>query len=306
MPNQYWFTLTCRFCTNEAGNQYCRSSSCIQSAKGLLCLALNGGFVFDVPRSASDIKTGHEIIPVPYLVQDPPLSGLSLMTGVGDDDQMLDMHIPQSVTGNMFCVDGFPSHDNPPCFTQCMDLLTPYCDTHCMGKDNDEIHPQSLPCSKDGPQINPVCYLRQGQEYKLDVRFEPWASCFRNPFKSPVMSSDMVGCAGRVPMHYEKLLVTFSCADVYTGICGNPATLYDIVDDPFYIVSMSLAHFLQINPIGIRKPSNSPAWTSDGVVSTIGGKLFPFVEWIPPPLMVRFIMSKPNYLSLWSGDGLGC
>ena len=148
-------------------NTYCRSPSCIQSAKGLLCLAMNGGVAWDVPRDMVSIKAASDYVAIPNLELDPPVSGLAITTGIpvlsGDNsadwgDELLDMHIPESIEGNMFCLDGVPAQDHPPCFTQCMDLLTPLCENPCPpGKDSTGV----LPCHRDGVHINPVCVIKK-------------------------------------------------------------------------------------------------------------------------------------------------
>ena len=160
--------------------------------------------------------------------------------------------------GNMFCMDSVASQQHPPCFTQCMDLLTPLCYSECLSGERDEW---AAPCSLKYPHVNPICVIRKSTEYKLDIRFEPWSACMRDPFRTPLANTNNPRCAGRIPVNHVSLCIVFTCTNVFTGVCGNPLAIYEPLSDPFYSISMSLSDFLGINPIGIRKPTNGIAWS---------------------------------------------
>lgn len=53
--------------------------------------------------------------------------------------------------------------------------------------------------------------------------------------------------------------------DVFTGVCGNTGAVYPPLEDPFYSISMSLADFLGVNPIGIRKPVGAQPWSTKNI-----------------------------------------
>lgn len=260
----------------------CTTRTCIESAKGVLCLALNGGVApSSVLNRAVPVKGPS--VRIDQFALRPPLSGLASVSNEslpGVQDRFaspLDLVLLDQTTedATMFCLNGVASREHPPCFTQCVDIVTSACSRRCMPSivpsENGVTYSRPLPCLSSTFSNNPVCSMRGGERYAVDIRMEPWAACYRAPFLVPNMpgSTEPQVCAGRVPLEMVELDLQFDCARVRKGLCDAGDTLpLSPMQDPFLQLSMALADYLQVNPMYVH-PSPAGRWSALAYPPTI-------------------------------------
>lgn len=259
----------------------CRTRECVDSAKGILCMALNGGIV---PASIIDAQSQLGV-PGVYLRQFarvPPMSGLAAMpnssSSVGSTSatDAIDLVIPQTVNtrGNMFCVGKVASREHTPCFTQCVDALTSVCSRECADRSGlPTVVPKlsyELPCTRKGEGSNQVCHARRGKRFAVDIRMQPWASCMQTPFATPPAAAGGRGCVGRIPRKVTWIRLSFMCVQTREGVCAGGAVDWttEPFKDPFLSLVMVLADFLDVNPMMMRPPE-SGRWSTESVPRTI-------------------------------------
>lgn len=258
----------------QPGGGACTQRTCVDSAKGVLCLALNGGVAAASVLSQAVAVKG-PIAMIEQFAMHPPAAGLAWAS---PDNQSLAIVLPEQPRGEgpMFCMNGVPSREHPPCFTQCVDLVTPACTRQCslpiVGPSEAGVaYSNPLPCLLTEVPSNPVCKMRAGERFVVDVRMEPWAACYRPPFVVPRLrdSSDPQVCAGRVPQGVTEVDLVFDCARSQAELCkaGNGVHV-PALQDPFLQLTMALADFLHVNPLYVW-PSSSGRWSTQGYPATI-------------------------------------
>lgn len=262
----------------------CVTRECIDSAKGVLCIALNGGVAASsVLDRALQVK-GPSVWIDQFAMQ-PPLSGLAAvanksLTAVTDSTTTpQDMTLPQETTADdaMFCLNGVASREHPPCFTQCVDIVTQACSRACLPSilpgTGGITYSRPLPCllSANGWPSNPVCTMRAGEKYVVDIRMQPWAACYMLPFvvpDQPGATAPQV-CAGRVPADMVQLDLSFDCVRTRNGLCDAGDTLpLSRLQDPYLQLTMALADYLQINPLYVHASAQGQ-WSTVAYPATI-------------------------------------